>query len=99
MYAAHYDALVARLEQHAGLAGKVFDVVRRDEGGEFTRSNYLVVTVGMPETGGDRQARSQVPDDNAVFDFKVRAVGISPDAVMLLLDAVSAQWLGWVPQV
>ena len=98
MLKAHYDVVKARLEEHVALAGKVFDVVRV-ENGEFVRAAYVVLTIGMPETGGDRQARSQQHDDNAVFDLKVRAVGTSPSAVMGLLNAVSAQWLGWVPTV
>lgn len=99
MYKAHYDVAVERLEDLPALAGRVFDVVRRNEGGEFIRSNYLVVTIGMPETGTPRQGRVQKPADDAVFDLKVRAVGTSPDVVMGLLDAVSARWLGWVPEV
>ncbi len=99
MYADHYEAVTARLKAHVGLVGKVFDVVRRNDAGEFIRSNYLVVTVGIPETGTPRQGRVQKPADDAVFDLKVRAVGTSPSVVMGLLDAVSAQWLGWVPQV
>lgn len=99
MIAEHLDAVTARLEMHAGLAGKVFEVVRQNPDGEYVRANYVVVTAGMPVTGGDRQARTQTHRDNAVFDFKVRAVGVSPSAVLGLLDAVSQQWLGWVPSV
>lgn len=99
MLKAHYDAARARLEEHVALHEKVFDVVRVNDAGEFVRAAYVVLTVGMPETGGDRQARGQQHQDNAVFDFKLRAVGTSPSAVMGLLNAVSEQWLGWVPTV
>lgn len=99
MIAEHLDAVTARLEMHVGLAGRVFEVVRQNPDGEFVRDNYLVVTAGMPVTGGDRQARSQVHRDNAIFVFKVRAVGVTSDVVLRMLDAVSQQWLGWVPSV
>lgn len=99
MLKAHYDVVRARLEEHVALKAKVHDAVRVSESGEFVRAAYVVLTAGMPETGGDRQARAQIHHDNAVFDFKVRAVGTSVNAVMGLLDAVSAQWLGWVPAV
>ena len=99
MYAEHYAAVEARLTSDPRLAGKVFDVVRRNDNGDFIRANYLVLTIGLAETGGDRQAMAQVHEDNAVFDLKVRAVGISADAVMLLLNAVSSRWLGWVPDI
>lgn len=99
MLKAHYDAVKARLEEHVALSGKVHDAVRVNDAGEFVRAAYVVLTAGMPETGGDRHARSQTHQDNAVFDFKLRAVGTSVNAVMGLLDAVSSQWLGWVPTV
>lgn len=98
MYATHYEAAVARLEADPRLLGKVFDVVRQNDG-EFVRAGYLVVTVGVSELVADRQGGGQIPNDNAVFDFKVRAVNTTADGVMSLLDAVSARWVGWVPQI
>lgn len=92
----HYEIPKARLES-GKLSGKVFDVVRRNDAGEFVRDNYLVYTMGKLETGASRHP--QAADDNAVFVYRLRAVGTTADAVLRVLAEVDARWLGWVPQV
>jgi hypothetical protein len=97
---AHYDAVKARLEEHIALDGKVFDTARVDADGAYVRANYLILFGGAPaEFGGDRQARRQVADDNAVFDYMLRAVGISAEAVRLLLEAAAVQFTAWIPEI
>lgn len=96
----HYEAMHDRLESHEALAGKVDDTLRYDEDGKYRRENYIVLLGGAPVAmGGERQARKLTANDNAVFDWALRHVGISPDAVRLLMEASAAQLAGWVPTI
>ncbi len=98
MITAHYDAMHDRLEARPSLANKVDDTARLNANGEYIRTNYIILFGGAPaETGGDRQARSQIRNDNAVFDYRLRHVGISPEAVRRLIDESNAQLFEWTP--
>lgn len=98
MIADHYDAVQARLEGR--FPGKVFDTVRLNPDGEYVRDNYLILFGGAPvETGGDRQARTQVLNDNAVFDYTVRVVATSVHNILGMLDAVTTQLFEWTPDI
>lgn len=98
MIADHYGAVQARLELR--LPGKVSDSARLNTDGTYRRENYVILLGGAPaETGGDRQAHSQILNDNAVFDYKMRVVGTSPGVVRDMLDAVNAQMFEWTPLI
>lgn len=43
--------------------------------------------------------KDQVVDDNAVFDYTVRAVGTSATAVRTLQRAVAVQLVAWTPEI
>jgi hypothetical protein len=97
---AHFSAVKERLEEHVALAGKVHDTALLNPDGSYTRTNYVILFGGAPgELGGDRLARTQVVEDNAVFDYMLRAVGVSADVPRNLIDAISAQLTGWKPVV
>ncbi len=96
----HYDAVKSRLEDLPALQGKVFDSTRRDSSGALVRTNYIVLFGGSPaELGGDRAFRSQVVDDNAVFDFTVRGVGVTATSAREMLAAASRQLVSWTPSI
>ncbi len=96
----HFDAMKSRLQEHPSLANKVYDTARLDTHGAFIRDNYVILFGGSPaELGGDRLHRSQVLDDNAVFDYTVRAVGTTADVVRDLLRAVALQFVAWTPTI
>lgn len=100
MHADHFEAVKDRLEEHIGLAGKVFDTIRENADGELIRANYVILHGGLPaELGGDRAVRRQVFEDNATYDYTVEAVGITADVVRQMLDAADAQLIGWVPDI
>lgn len=98
MISDHYEAVEDRLLER--LPGKVSDTARLNADGTYRRENYVILLGGSPaETGGDRQARKQVLNDNAVFDYKMRVVGTSPGVVRDMLDAVNEQMFEWTPQI
>lgn len=97
----HFEAIKARLQSSPRLVGKVFDTVRRDSGGVLvTDENYLVLFGGRPaELGQDRLIHSQVPDDDAVFDFVVRGVGVDPGSAAAMLREAAGLLVAWAPVV
>lgn len=100
MITAHFDAVKDRLEEHVALDGKVFDSARVNADGTYIRTNYVILFGGAPvEFGGDRQARRQIRNDNAIFDYTLRAVGISADIPRKLIDAIADQLTEWIPQI
>lgn len=95
---AHYGAVRARLE--TVFSGRVFDSARVNPDGSFVRDNYVVLFGGSPaELGGDRYRRSQVADDNAIYDYTVRLVGVSPSVVRSMVADVRGLLVGWVPRI
>lgn len=100
MIAEHYAALRTRLDAHPGLSGKGNDTAKVNLDGSYIRANYWILFGGAPsKVGGDRQARSQIVNDNAVFDYIFRAVGISPEAVRGMIDAGMGQLVEWRPVI
>lgn len=91
-----FDAFQARLEEL--FPGKVDDTARVDSEGDYLRENYLILTGAATSLVGDRQGRGQTPDDNAVWDFTVRAVGIDPGICRDMLKRARGL-VGWVPDV
>jgi hypothetical protein len=97
---AHYDAVFAQIDDEDSLHGKGHETVRTDADGRLVRDIYWILFGGSPsELGGDRLTRSQVVDDNAVFDFTVRSVGTSTAAATAESEKVQAQLIGWTPQI
>jgi hypothetical protein len=91
----HYDAVQALLELDDALLGRVVDTVKLDAEGRLVRENYAVLYGGSPaELGGDRLRKSQVVDDNAVFDFVVRSVGVDAAAARATSQHVIDQLAG-----
>lgn len=100
MNRAHYDAVFAQIDDDESLAGKGHEAVRLDGDGRLIRDIYWILFGGGPaSTGGDRLVRSQVVDDNAVFDFTVRSVGTSVAAAMAESQKVQDQLIGWTPTI
>jgi len=98
MIADHYDAMLARLEER--FPGKVFDTARVNTNGEYVRENYVILSGGSPaETGSARHGRTQILNDDAVFDYTVRVVGTSSNTVLDMLDAVNGQLSQWTPTI
>ena len=97
---AEFDAVTARLRASTVLANKVEDTFKLDSDGRLVRGNYVVVYFGRPgEFLADRFAGGQIADDNGLYEFTVRCVGVDPGTVRLLLQEVDAQLIGWVPQI
>jgi len=88
---AHFQAVIDRLKANSKLADKTTDTILVDQDG-YVRENYLLLLGGRPsDLGGGRQAGKQQTEDDALFEYTVEAVGISPSACRGLLDAASAQ--------
>jgi hypothetical protein len=97
---AHFDALFAQIDADTALHGRGHETAKVDAQGALVRDNYWILYGGSPaELGGDRLVRAQVVEDNAVFDFTVRSVGVSVDAVFAESEKVQAQLVGFVPTV
>lgn len=90
-----FDAFRARLV--ARFPNKVDDTVRFTADGKYNRDNYLILTGQRRVESAERQGRSQ--PGNHIWFFKVRAVGVSAEAVRGMLRDASLELVGWVPQV
>lgn len=94
MIAEHFDAIKARLTQHQILATKVFDVARTGTAG-LLRENYVILAGGIPVAVDDeRYTAVPVPDSKSDYEYRTRAVGTTPAAVRMFLDAVLTQLVG-----
>jgi hypothetical protein len=90
----YFTALKARIESGTGMTGRVYDTVRVGADG-LIRDNYVVlrspVPVSIPQ---DRFTKIQTFADTVDFDCDIRVVGVSPQAVRLVLDRVQTQLVG-----
>lgn len=100
MNEAHFQAVIARLEEDDALDGKVHDAARVDANGELVREVYVVVFGGSPaELGRDRLYKQQVLEDDAVFDFTIRSVAPTPAGCRAVATHVAAQLVDFAPTV
>lgn len=90
-----FDAFRERMEDR--FPGLVADTARVDEHGVYVRENYFILSGRRSVVKNERQGRSQ--PGNHVWDFRLRAVGVSADAVRGMLDDASLELVGWVPEV
>jgi len=92
---AHYAAVKARLEADAALAGKVFDSARMaGTPPTLVRDQYVILFAHPGDRDDDRLTAPQAADSDADYEWRIRAVGITADAVLLLLTNVTAQLSG-----
>ena len=87
--AAHYDAVVARLNSGI-LAGRVDEVVRMTTGAtpEPVRTNYVVVDMAPPNLPDARFTDAPGAASFAVYEVDVRSVAVDRAGVMLFAQTV-----------
>ncbi len=96
---AEFNAVKARLNADAALAGKGSDAVRM-EAGLPVRATYWVLFGGAPdELDDDRLAAIQRPDADAEYLYTLRLVSVTHDAVLDMCERAVTQLVGWVPTV
>lgn len=89
---AHFDAVAARIEALAALAGKRHTAVRLDDSGDPVRANYVVQYPLVPILLDDqRYTARQSVTATVGYEFDVRAVAVDADGLMLMTGAVKSQ--------
>jgi len=91
---AEYTDVKSRLT--ADPAVKVYDAVRQDANGKLLRETYLLLFPGAGDADDDRLSAAQSPDSDVEFEWRIRAVSINTDGIMLLLAKVRNQLSGYV---
>lgn len=91
---AEWAAFRARLGGHPVTTGKVYPIVRKDEGGAV-RDNYVIATSHAADRLDDgRLAGSQMPESDQRYTYDVRIITTAAGGLDIWADAVFAQLLG-----
>ncbi|MCU1441136.1 MAG: hypothetical protein JWP85_2133 [Rhodoglobus sp.] len=95
---AEYDAVKARLEAQAALAGKVSESARRNPTtGALLREQYVILFGGPPdELGDERLASPQAATSDAVYIYPTRTVSVTAEGARLTFQKVMGQLVGCV---
>lgn len=94
----HYEALRARLETDAALAGKGSDSIKLNDRGELIRETYWVLSGGETSYPIERMTATQASGDlESVFNW--RLISPSANAVRIGIDKASQLLRGWVPVI
>lgn len=92
----HAAAVLARLEAHTVLAGKVVDG-GVDDTVDVKPPPYIVVFIDSGQRSTERM--SNPSPERADFRVTVKSVGEDPNQARAFTDAVMTQLLGWRPTV
>lgn len=91
----HYNAMRARLEASAVLAGRVHSAMAFTDDGEPIRTAYVILYGGGPDDlGDDRFTAPQTADSTAEYVYPVRSVGPTADSALATATVVFAQLVG-----
>lgn len=93
----HVDAVIARLNEHPMLAGRVFQgVAVTDPATGKPRNRYVTLWVGTPRRETNRYTG---PQSEEHYRITIHSTSQLADDVGDLDDAVSTQLLGWTPTI
>lgn len=91
---AEFAAFKTRVAAHSMLSNKTDTVVRLKADGTPVRTNYVVLTPGIPDLDDDRYTAPQVVESKRICRYDTRIVAVDVDGLLLLTEALHTQLIG-----